>query len=173
MAERPKLSDEDRENLVAYLDGELDDETAHALEVKLSLDPNARAEADSLRQVWELLDYLPRTDASPTFTHRTLERVAAVQTSRVSTTLATGRRHWRAGAAWAAAVAAAAAVGFGAARLLAPGSPPPVDPAAEEKQLVRDLRAVDNLHHYQHIDDIEFLRALDHPDLFGDESVGR
>ena len=46
------LSEEDRANLVAYLDGELDDDAARALEAKLSLDPDARAEAETLRKTW-------------------------------------------------------------------------------------------------------------------------
>ena len=49
MPEQPQLNDEDRENLVAYLDGELDEASAQALESKLSLDPVSRAEADALR----------------------------------------------------------------------------------------------------------------------------
>src|SRR5262249_41070651 len=69
----PQLTDEDRANLVAYLDGELDAEAAQALEAKLSVDPTARAEADALKRTWELLDYLPRPEPSPSFTHRTLE----------------------------------------------------------------------------------------------------
>ncbi len=37
-----QLSDEDRENLVAYFDGELDEESARTLEAKLNLDPQTR-----------------------------------------------------------------------------------------------------------------------------------
>src|SRR5262249_17230514 len=70
------LSDEDRANLVAYLDGELDEASAQALEAKLNTDPRARAEAETLRRTWELLDYLPRAEVSTSFTHRTLERLA-------------------------------------------------------------------------------------------------
>src|SRR5438067_8003934 len=76
------LNEEDRTNLVAYLDGELDEAAARALEAKLSNDPGARAEAESLRRTWELLDYLPRAEASTTFTHRTLERLAVQTSSR-------------------------------------------------------------------------------------------
>ena len=49
MAKQQPLSDDDRADLVAYLDGELDEEASRALESKLSLDPKARAEADSLK----------------------------------------------------------------------------------------------------------------------------
>ena len=39
------LSDEDRAELVAYLDGELDEKSTLELEARLSRDPQARAEA--------------------------------------------------------------------------------------------------------------------------------
>ena len=41
------LSEEERANLVAYLDGELDEAKARALEARLSNDPRARAEMQS------------------------------------------------------------------------------------------------------------------------------
>ncbi len=39
------LSDDEREDLTAYLDGELDEQSARELEAKLGRDPNTRAEA--------------------------------------------------------------------------------------------------------------------------------
>src|SRR2546423_15225564 len=83
MAKLPPLSDEDRENLVAYLDGELDAKTARTLEAKLHLDAEARAEAEALRRTWEMLDYLPRPEPTATFSSRTLERVTAAQLQTV------------------------------------------------------------------------------------------
>src|SRR5689334_13497098 len=77
MGDKPTLSEQDRADLVAYLDGELPRPARHALEAKLSLDPRARAEADALRRTWELLDYLPRPQPSSGFTNRTLERISA------------------------------------------------------------------------------------------------
>ena len=38
------LNDRDRENLTAYLDGELDRKTAQALEAKINLDPEITIE---------------------------------------------------------------------------------------------------------------------------------
>ena len=76
------------------LDGELDEKTAHELETKLNIDPEARAEVDALRQVYGLLDYLPQAEPSPNFTHRTLERLA-VQTTAVQRS---GWRRWLVGA---------------------------------------------------------------------------
>src|SRR5438105_6476999 len=70
------LNDDDRANLTAYLDGELDEDAAQALEAKLSQDPDARAEVEQLRQTWTMLDYLPRAAPSSSFTHRTMEKLS-------------------------------------------------------------------------------------------------
>src|SRR5438132_9195982 len=103
-----RLSEQDRDDLVAYLDGELDEDSARQLEAKLTLDPEARAEADALEQTWGLLDYLPRPEPSPSFTHRTLERLA-VRTSPVQKSAAS---RWLAGLGWAAAVLLALGAGL-------------------------------------------------------------
>lgn len=159
------LSDEDRANLTAYLDGELDEEAAHALEAKLSQDPDARAEVEALRQAWGMLDYLPRASPSTTFTHRTmellsLERRPAVETGRMPVR----RRVWFGRLAWTAAVLAAGFVGYWASHAtFAPGS------SDADEPLVRHLRIIEHWRDYETIDDIEFLKGLDDPDLFGEE----
>ena len=79
MTEPSPRNEQEQADLVAYLDGELTGEAARTLEAKLSLDPQARAEADALRRTWELLDYLPRPEPSARFTHRTLERLSPVR----------------------------------------------------------------------------------------------
>src|SRR5262245_5206366 len=65
--------------LVAYLDGELDPAAARRIEARLAADPEARAKAAALKKTFDLLDYLPRPEPSPTFTTRTLERLPAVR----------------------------------------------------------------------------------------------
>ena len=67
MTDEP-LKEEDREELVAYLDGELNEEAARQVEERISLDPKARAEADALKKAWDLLDYLPKPEPSPSRT---------------------------------------------------------------------------------------------------------
>src|SRR5262245_42678251 len=127
MPDEQPLDEQEREELVAYLDGELDDQTAQEVEAKLGRDPAARAEADSLRQVWELLDYLPRADPSANFTHRTMDKLGAVRPSAsvpAATRTPSGRGWWFA-AAWAAAAVAAAVAGYAIARYSAPAAPPP------------------------------------------------
>jgi anti-sigma factor RsiW len=174
MAERTPLSEEERNNLVAFLDGELDGKTARSLEAKLSQDAKARAEAEVLRRTWEMLDYLPRPEPTPTFSSRTLERVSALRPQK---TPANREGHrwpkWVPGAGWAAAVLCAGVLGFAGISWLSKPEPavaparPPID---EDQLLVRDLRLIENQRLYELVGDIGFLRQLDDPDLFGDDS---
>jgi anti-sigma factor RsiW len=168
------LTEEDRANLVAYLDGELDAEAARALEAKLSLDPTARAEADALKRTWELLDYLPRPEPSPSFTHRTLERLAVQAPTTGTQTIGRPFRWplWALGLGWAAALLLAAGGGLLAAHLLRPRPPAAVEPADLQDQLVRHLRVIENRRLYENVDDLDFVRALDTPELFGDDDPG-
>jgi anti-sigma factor RsiW len=168
----PNLNDEDRANLVAYLDGELDERAARALEARLATDPQARAEAESFRRTWEMLDYLPRAEASTTFTNRTLEKLA-VQTGPRSLVRPPRRLPWwLLAAGWAAALLLAAGGGLTAANLLWPRPPAVADDSAEvEAQIAQHRRVLENRRLYEHADDIDFLRALDHPDLFGDDDT--
>jgi anti-sigma factor RsiW len=158
------MNDEERTDLVAYLDGELDGEKARALEARISRDPKIRAEADALAKSWELLDYLPRPEPSPNFTHRTLDRISVQQKLVQAPT----RRRWRtvlAAAGWAAAVALAFVGGYAVVAFLAP-------PDRTDEELARDLRVIENKRLYDLVDDIDFLRDLDRPDLFGDDNSG-
>src|SRR3954467_5059323 len=75
-------NDEDHEELVAFLDGELDDEQAHSVESKITLDPTVRNEADTLKRTWDLLDYLPKPEPSPNFTNKTLDRISMRETAQ-------------------------------------------------------------------------------------------
>lgn len=155
------MTEDDRAELIAYLDGELDEEAARRVEARLGQDSAARAEADSLKRVWDLLDYLPRAEPSPSFTHRTLERVTAQR--QVAQTQAQRRRRWGLAAAWAAGAVTAAAAGFVAVTLLVPREP-------TDDDLAHDLRVLENKRLYEQVDSLEFLKALDHPDLFGDDT---
>src|ERR1700757_428871 len=92
MTDAAPLSDEERDDLVAYLDGELKGAAARSVEARLGRDQAIRAEADSLKQAWDLLDYLPRPEPSPSFTHRTLDRVATLRPTANSLAVRKRRR---------------------------------------------------------------------------------
>ena len=65
--------------LVAYLDGELDPAAARQVEARLAKDPAARTRAAELKRSFDMLDYLPRTEPSPTFTTRTLDKLPVLK----------------------------------------------------------------------------------------------
>jgi hypothetical protein len=172
MAKSGPLTDEDRANLVAYLDGELDPSTSAELEAKLTLNPQARAEADALRRTWGLLDYLQRPQPSPHFTNSTMERLATV--SGVAVWGAAPWRTWVLGAGWAAALVAAGAIGFASGKLFHRDSGQRKEFSLDvDEALVRDLGIIENRRLYDNVESIDFLRALanpDDPDLFADEN---
>jgi hypothetical protein len=87
---RPVLSEEDRENLTAFLDGELGEDATEALVAEFGRSPQLRTEAEELKKTWELLDYLPRPQAPENFTAKTLDRL---DTTKLL--LLTRERHWR------------------------------------------------------------------------------
>ncbi len=163
MTNQPPLDDEEQTELVAYLDGELDAEAARVVEAKIHRDPEAQAEAEALRRTWDLLDFLPQAQPSPSFTHRTLDRVSALRPT-LKTTLMPRRRRWGLGLGWAAAVLLVGAAGFAGMTFFYP------KPSVDE-DLIRDLRLIENKRYYDQVDDLDFLRELDHPELFGEDNL--
>lgn len=160
----PPLNDEERDDLVAYLDGELKGARADEVEAKISRDPAIRAEAETLKKTWELLDYLPKPEPTPSFTHRTLDRLAALRPTGPQP-IPTRRRWGLALLGWAAALLIATVVGYAGVQLAFP-------PDRTDEELARDLRVLENFSLYETVEDMEFLRGLDHPDLFGDDPSG-
>jgi anti-sigma factor RsiW len=163
------LNDRDRDNLTAYLDGELDRKTARDLEAKINLDPEARKEVEALKKAWGMLDYLPKAQSPAGFTHRTMERLSLEKIGQATQTGNMARQRssfWLRTAGWAAAILVAVGVGLGAGQFLRPKSEPVVE---SDEPLIRHLRVLEKWRQYEHVEDIGFLRALDHPDLFGDE----
>jgi anti-sigma factor RsiW len=72
-----------RENLVAYLDGELDEAATQKIEQTLAENSDVRGEVESLARTFEMLDELPRQEVSEEFTAHTL---STIQVSRQSQT---------------------------------------------------------------------------------------
>jgi len=168
--------DEPTEELVAYLDGELDPKAAEAVATRLSLDPKLRAEADALQRAWDVLDVLPRPQPSAAFATRTVSQVIPIPGAGSGTQFLSpsgpaaatmpaiparppGAGFWLASAAL---VLLAGAGGYLGHRAVAP-PPKPAEPALEDVPLMKNLRL------YRNVDDIEYLRKLDSPEMFGDE----
>ncbi len=154
------------EQLVAYLDGELDAETSRQIEERLSEDPALRERLNALDRTWHVLDELEATPVDGTFTQSTLEMVTVAASEEVVQTQATEpvrQRRWR----WLTVTSfvAAAAVGFLAVALSRP------DP---NRQLLEDLPVLENLDEYRQVQDFAFLERLHAEGLFTEEdSDGR
>jgi anti-sigma factor RsiW len=167
MSKPSPLNEQERADLVAYLDGELEGEAARAIEQKLALDPAARAEADALRRTWQLLDYLPKSEPSADFTRRTLTRLGPTLTASWPAA-ARKRRRWQrllVGGGWAAALVLAALGGFYAFNRMTPAEP-------GDAELVRDLNVIKNKRVFELVEDFDGVRELDTPELFGADSPG-
>jgi anti-sigma factor RsiW len=163
MAKQQPLTEQERADLVAYLDGELRGEAARRIEARLNLEPEVRAEAESLRRAWDMLDFLPRPEASPQFTARTVSRILPVAPDMLR--MPAGRRRWVLPVGWAAAVIAAFFGGWAGYEWLIPHEP-------GERELVQDLRIIENYRVYEQIEDIDFVRQLDQSELFRDDVGG-
>ncbi len=156
--EQPLPPDALQEELVAYLDGELDAQAASRVEQRLAHDAQVREELARLERTWELLDSLGRATTDETFTQTTLEMVAAAASEEVAQQQAElPRRQRRKWLLRIGGLLAAGAAGFLVAALASP------DP---NRQLLEDLPILENLDQYRHAGDIEFLRLLHREGLF-------
>ncbi len=163
---------EQPEELIAYLDGELNDAAAADVEETLARDPEVRQQVEKLTRAWDLLDLLPAARASSEFTEKTL---SAIGTERKSSDNADteflpvqlGRRVRASGGRWAIRVVGliglliVAGVGFnGSFRRDAD----PID------KLLTELPLIERLDQYQAVGDVEFLRHLASSGLFDEQS---
>ena len=140
-----------REQLTAYLDGELDAAAARDIERRMAHEPQMQEELRQLQQAWDLLDRLPRAEVDAKFTRSTVEMIA-VRAEREAATPAGrfGNRWpwlWKA-AGWAVACAA----GFAIVHWAWPD---------RNRQLLRDLPVLENLEAYRQTPDVKFLEAAD------------
>jgi len=149
------------EEIVAYLDGELDREAALAIERRLAEEPAYRARLTRLQQAWDLLDNLGRTEADEDFTHSTVAMVSvkASEDSTAGHDLARRRKQlaW-AGLGALALVAAVAAFVVVDNRL-----------NSENRALVRDLPVIERVDEYSNIENVDFLKQLQKEGLFAAE----
>jgi anti-sigma factor RsiW len=180
------LNDKEREDLVAYLDGELAETEASALEAKLHRNAAVKKEADSLQKAWDLLDYLPKAEPTSSFTNRTMERITSQGMAPVAKKPnRLPARPWLSGLGWAAAMLLSAGAGFGLFTYFFSPRAPQTERADDQKQrtdpleelspediqhqLARNLRILENKRLYELVDDLEMLQELGKADLFGDE----
>src|SRR5438067_1775167 len=84
MPDDENAADPVTEEIVAYLDGELDAKAAEGLAAKIRTDPKLRTEADALQRTWDILDILPRPEPSATFATRTLSQAIPLPGGSIS-----------------------------------------------------------------------------------------
>jgi len=175
------LTDDEKAELVAYLDGELDEVSTQAVEARIASDPETRAELDALKQTWGLLDFLPQASPSPNFTNRTIERLT-IETEAPPAAPPPADTAWITLVGWAAAILLAVGLGYGAMAYYwkgvgkdsgdpsKNGQPIHPEPIADaDLPLVRHLRIAERWRAYENAGDIAFAKQLNHPDLFADE----
>ncbi len=167
ISEPSKLSPVDdpvtlEEQLVAYLDGELEDEEVRRVEALVTADPKARELLAGLERTWAVLDRLDRTPLDEVFTRTTMEMVAVAAEGDLGRQRAEAprRRHRR---RWigAGALLATALAGFLVAARFWP------DP---NRRLLEDLPLLEDFDEYRQIDDVGFLRMLHEQGLFAKDA---
>ena len=146
------------EQLVAYLDGELDAEESRRIEALLATDAEVRRRLQAMERTWDLLDDLDTAPAGGQFAQTTLEMVALAAHKDVEHDLANapGRRRRRLSII-GGSLFLATMFGFLGVLLCVP------DP---NQHLLQDLSVLENLDEYRQIGQIEFLRMLHDEGLF-------
>ncbi len=190
------LPQELAEQLVAYLDGELEPGETRQLEQRLAQDPQLRRELWLLQKTYEMLDCLPEPEPSPDFATRTLERLPVRPKGNVNTPdpsrpapfgqtpplpstsfpLLVSRprlRPWNDllwPAAWLLLVGLAGiAVGYYLAAML---WPPNRTPTAEIGELpITEHRLIELLPLYAAVDNFWMIQQLAGPEYFGEDPL--
>ena len=149
------------EEIVAYLDGELDSVAEAQVVRKLSEDAAYRARLSQLQHAWDLLDNLRGSEADDEFAASTVAMVAvqAEQESK-SQQMRIVRRRSLAWLAIAAVILLSMSAGYYISNRRVTRS---------DRDLVRDLPVIEHVDEYRNIDNLDFLKALEHENLFAAE----
>jgi anti-sigma factor RsiW len=160
--QQQRLSPAERANLVAYLDGELNEAESRAIATKLTQSVTARREIEALQKTWEMLDKLPMPRASESLSQRTLTEVGrlSVPGEKLASAAAKTARHAAHIFAWTLLSLLCFSVGMVVARWVWP------DPTA---RLARDLSIAEHLDEYRDVKSLEFLEGLDNIPEFTNE----
>ena len=151
-----------REELVAYLDGELDAEQSRRIEQRAAVEPDARRMLEELDRTWHMLDELDTPPTSEDFTCTTMEMVALAAAEDAEKAKAQRpRRRLRAACGPRRGCSPRRRPASCSSTSLVP------DPNA---QLLQDLPILENYDQYREIDSIEFLRALNNEKLFAEDA---
>lgn len=150
--DQQRLSIEERSNLVAYLDGELNDAEARSIATKLTQSLTARREVDALNKTWEMLDLLSRPKASVDFTSRTMSLATRQAEAGMTSVAGDLVRRVVIGLGWATASALLFGLGYILTLWVWPNA---------TARLTRDLLIAESLDEYRDVHSLEFLEKLD------------
>ena len=155
------LSDQDSEELGAYLDGELDSAACARVDRRLAEDASYRQNLQSMQNAWDLLDRLPTPAVSEAFAQTTVEMVAVSAVAEMNHRAAhMSRRRKVFNSLCGAAALGAVVIGFAiASRYI----------NRDDRALVNDLPVIENVEMYRHAESVEFLRQLQEAGLFEQE----
>jgi anti-sigma factor RsiW len=157
--DQKRLTPAERADLVAYLDGELDEAQSRAIATKLTHSLTARREIEALEKTWELLEYLPRAQAPEDFTSRTLTEVHQweLRGERLESAVQHAAQRLIKGGVWVLGALLALGLGYAATRWAWP------DPTS---RLGRDLSIAEHLDEYRDVGTMQFLdRLADSPEF--------
>ncbi len=140
-----------KDNLVAYLDGELTEQDMQELDEVLRQHPDARANVEELRQTWDLLDVLPRPAVTEAFSAQTLATIRVVQDEEPAQPTA-----WRRRLLLALLLTSLLTISAVAGVLLVDRWQP--DPTVK---LITQLSVIERFGPYDEIGDLGFLEALE------------
>ena len=161
MNQQPDNPNDPREDINAYMDGELDAEAGARVEQRLAADAGAREESRELQRTWDLLDQLPTTRAGEKFAATTVEMAAVAAAGDVAEGQAAapaGRR-----LPWPVTTATITA-GFLVGYLVVAGIlPRPND------ELLENLPVIAMRDRYEQAEDVEFLRGLADAGVFSED----
>lgn len=148
-----RLTTEQRFELVAYLDGELDEGATARIEKLLAENAVARKEVELLAATYSLMENLPRPKARPEFTEKTLAmaRIEEVRPDVTQSPLYQWSQQAIPYVGWMVAMCAAGLLGFAAMRFWVPQANDP---------LVQDLDVISEIDRYAEIGSIDFLERL-------------
>lgn len=159
-----RFTSDEREDLTAYLDGELDEKRASEIELKLTRSEHARREVEILSRTWDLLGLLPQPSVSGEFSHKTMaiaRQADEPQSDRTKKVLRWGQRI-ACLSVWGVALCLTASVGYQITNRWIPD---------DSRLLVEDLPIIDNLDNYREVGDVDFLRQLQTSRVFREEAV--
>ncbi|HEX4144883.1 MAG TPA: hypothetical protein VHY91_15370 [Pirellulales bacterium] len=155
------MENPEHDELIAYLDGELDPPTSQRVEERLKHDPAYRQALAQYERSWDMLDRLQRSTVGESFTRSTLEMVSLAAAEEEHEQPAAGRFDWRRLGMMGLVAVAALLLGYGGGRAIWP------DP---NRELLQDLPVLEDLDLYEQAGSIDFLHKLADAGQFGDEA---